>query len=518
MFDLESLKSDALNGGGLIAKMAHALTEAEVGNLEPMAKSGLFNTDLQRAGVSLSKAEGVNYPLQGVPFGSQDLPQGQFAPLVPQSIDNVLTSITYSDKHLKLFKMMPRKSWGSTVYEYAQIVTNGSEGLDGFVGEGSVGGLSEASYRRAVAQIKYLTEYFEVTDVATMITGTLANQNLLSMRTQQATLHLARKIEEQVLWADSSLSPNHWDGILAQVKKEAPANFLNSGGARVDADRLQQLAALIEEGPRWGTPEVCFVTSAHYRTLAQELDLYARAKFNEGTKNFRLGADGIEFVTPFGNVVKLMPLFFLDRGRKTPIPTAVGDGAPPASLALSVSLTPVAGPVAGSGFTAADAGRDYYFAFEIVGDEGTLPTGILPPVTITAAGDAVKFNMNDGALPTSGSGSVRYVRVFAASVPSGAAAPDISRLRPAGSFARNSANAGSTEHNILLDVRPDSAPVIISEWNSSVLQMLELLPMMRRPLPVPRALKQQFALLYFAAPVVMQPNKMIIDMNVESRT
>jgi hypothetical protein len=48
--------------------------------------------------------------------------------------------------------------------------------------------------------------------------------------------------------------------------------------------------------------------------------------------------------------------------------------------------------------------------------------------------------------------------------------------------------------------------------------MLELLPMMRRPLPVPRALKQQFALLYFAAPVVMQPNKMIIDMNVESRT
>ena len=125
MFDLESLKADALNGGGLVAKMAHALTEAEVGNLEPMVKSGLFNTDLQRAGVSLSKAEGVNYPLQGVPFGSQDLPQGQFAPLVPQSIDNVLTSITFSDKHLKLFKMLPRKSWGSTVYEYAQIVTNG---------------------------------------------------------------------------------------------------------------------------------------------------------------------------------------------------------------------------------------------------------------------------------------------------------------------------------------------------------------------------------------------------------
>ena len=515
MFDIESLKADALNGGGLIAKMAEALTEAQVGNLEPMAKSGLFNADLQRAGVSLSKAEGVNYPLQGVPFGSQDLPQGQFAPLVPQSIDNVLTSITYSDKHLKLFKMLPRKSWGSTVYEYAQIVTNGSEGLDGFVGEGSVGGLSEASYRRAVAQIKYLTEYFEVTDVATMITGTLANQNLLSMRTQQATLHLARKIEEQILWADSSLSPNHWDGILTQVKKEAPANFLNSAGARVDADRLQQLATLIEQGPRWGTPEVCFVTAEHYRNLAQELDLYARAKFNEGTKNFRLGADGIEFVTPFGNVVKLMPLFFLDRGRKTPIPTSVGDGAPEA---IVPSLTRVVGPVDGSGFTAADVGRDYFFAFEIVGDEGTLPTGIIGPVHIQAVGDAVRFDMADSAVPKQGSKSIRYVRVFAASVAHDADAPDISRFRPAGSFARNAANSGATRANILLDVRPDSAPIIISEWNSSIVQMLELLPMMRRPLPVPRALKQQFALLYFAAPVVMQPNKMIVDMNVESRT
>lgn len=515
MFDLESLKADALNGGGLVSKMAHALAEAEVGNLEPMVKSGLFNADLQRAGVSLSKAEGVNYPLQGVPFGSQDLPQGQFAPLVPQSIDNVLTSITFSDKHLKLFKMIPRKSWGSTVYEYAQIVTNGSEGLDGFVGEGSVGGLSEASYRRAVAQIKYLTEYFEVTDVATMITGTLANQNLLSMRTQQATLHLARKIEEQVLWADSSLSPNHWDGIISQVKKEAPANFLNSNGARVDADRLQQLAALIEQGPRWGTPEVCFVTSEHYRNLAQELDLYARAKYNEGTKNFRLGADGIEFVTPFGNVVKLMPLFFLDRGRKTPIPTAVGDGAP---ANIVPSLTRVAGPVTGSGFTASDEGRDWYFAFEIVGDEGTLPTGIIGPVTGIEAGDAVRFDMNDSAVPAQGARSIRYVRVFAASVVTGADAPDISRFRPAGSFARNAVNAGDTRANILLDIRPDAAPIIISEWNSSIVQMLELLPMMRRPLPVPRALKQQFALLYFAAPVVMQPNKMIIDMNVESRT
>jgi hypothetical protein len=366
-----------------------------------------------------------------------------------------------------------------------------------------------------VAQIKYLTEYFEVTDVATMITGTLANQNLLSMRTQQATLHLARKIEEQVLWADSSLSPNHWDGIISQVKKEAPANFLNSNGARVDADRLQQLAALIEQGPRWGTPEVCFVTSDHYRNLAQDLDLYARAKYNESTKNFRLGADGIEFVTPFGNVVKLMPLFFLDRGRKTPIPTAVGDGAP---ANIVPSLTRVAGPVTGSGFTASDEGRDWYFAFEIVGDEGTLPTGIIGPVTSIEAGDAVRFDMNDSAVPAQGARSIRYVRVFAASVVAGADAPDISRFRPAGSFARNAANAGNTRANILLDVRPDSAPIIISEWNSSVVQMLELLPMMRRPLPVPRALKQQFALLYFAAPVVMQPNKMIIDMNVESRT
>jgi hypothetical protein len=509
------IQSDVLNGGSYLQKAREALSAAELGDYRPMLKSGLFDSDLTGSVREyMRKAEGVNYPLQGQGFDSGSLPQGQFAPLIPQAIDNVVTSITYRDEHLRLFKMIPKKSWNTTVYEYAQVVENGSEGLDGFVGEGALGGYSEAKYRRAISQVKYLTEKFSVTDVATMVSGTVGNIDLVNQRTTQAATHLMRKIEEMSVWGDSSVNPNQWDGIIAQVRDGAPDNFLNSNGGRVDVDRIQEIVANMEEGPIWSSVNTIFCTSTHYRHLAQDLDLKGYMKYSESNKNFRLGADGIEFVTPFGRTVKITPLHFLDRGRRTPIPRAAGGAGAPAAILPTV--TRVAGPVTGSNVTASDVGRDWYFTFEVYGDEGTFRTAIVGPVTPLAAGDAFQFDAADSAFPREAAGSIRYYRAFAASVASGAAAPTDKDFRPADTFARNAANAGATRVNMLLDVRPYAAPMIYAQWDESVIKMIEFLPMFRRPLPVPNALRQELALLYFATPVVAQPLKMVVDMNVEN--
>lgn len=514
MFSFD-IQSDVKQGGSYLAKAREALKAAELGDYRPMLKSGLFDNELNPAlRDHMQKAEGVNYPLQGQGFDSGSLPQGQFAPLIPQAIDNVVTSITYRDEHLRLFKMIPKKSWSTTVYEYAQVVENGSEGLDGFVGEGALGGYSEAKYRRAISQVKYLTEKFSVTDVATMVSGTVGNIDLVNQRTTQAATHLMRKIEEFTVWGDSKVNPNQWDGILAQVRDNAPDNFVDSNGARVDADRIQEIVARMEEGPIWSDVNTIFCTSTHYRHLAQDLDLRGYMKFSESNKNFRLGADAIEFVTPFGRTIKIMPLHFLDRGRRTPIPRAAGGSGAPAPILPTVTLA--AGPVADSNVKASDVGRDFYFTFEVYGDEGTYRTPVIGPVTPAAAGDAFQFDAADSLVPSEGPNSIRYFRAFVASVASGAAAPTDKDFRPGESFARNAANAGATRANMLLSVRPFAAPMIYAQWDESVIKMIEFLPMFRRPLPVPNALRQELALLYFATPVVAQPLKMFVDMNVEN--
>ena len=77
-----------------------------------------LNNALRANAQSHIRKGGVNYPMQGVGYDSNTLPGGEFAPLVPQSIQGMLDSATFDEEHIVAWKLLSKTPATSPLYEY----------------------------------------------------------------------------------------------------------------------------------------------------------------------------------------------------------------------------------------------------------------------------------------------------------------------------------------------------------------------------------------------------------------
>jgi hypothetical protein len=465
--------------------------------------------------IDIFKAEGVNYPLQGQPFNSQTLPGGQFAPLIPQSIDAQVRSISFTNDHLRLVNMLGRTPCMSTVYEYVMIETYGDFHISSYTAEGRVPSTSKMQSARRVKNIKYMSELFEITAQAEHVGNPLGGP-VLGQRSAAATFMLLAKLEKDTMWASSAVNPLASDGLLASIKADMPGNINNAGGNAPSVDRIHDLIAKITQQPYWGRPNVVFMTPGQWSQIAKDLDLFARAKFNEPTKGFRLGADGVMFVSPDsgGPDVRIERLHFLDRSKTRPALTAGGD-APPAAAPTVVITRQAAQP--GSFVTAADvAGWDYHFITMAKGDLGYTVSAPSAAVNLVAAGDGFRVDVADTGLPVEGSASVKYYQLYAARVPTGAGAPtDRNQYSLVFEFARNVVNAGNTRATYLFEERIGTSPIIVGELTPDTFEYIQFLPFTQRELPSLELTRRALNMAWLS-PVLRMPSRFAVDMAVRS--
>src|SRR5574343_91371 len=109
---------------------------------------------------------GVGYPLQGVPYDSNTMPGAEYAPLVPQSIQPQVDSLTFSAEDLVISRLFATTGVNSTVFEYVQRESYGEEGTEVFVSETTVAPISKSKFTRKTADVKFMMEVREYTDVA----------------------------------------------------------------------------------------------------------------------------------------------------------------------------------------------------------------------------------------------------------------------------------------------------------------------------------------------------------------
>ena len=93
---------------------------------------------------------------------------GSLSPLVPQSLENVLASATYSMQAIQLWRNMPKTQVGQTVHEYNVIKDHGLD-LSPFMSEGNIPAMNRSSYERKFVKIKFMAEMREISDVASTI-------------------------------------------------------------------------------------------------------------------------------------------------------------------------------------------------------------------------------------------------------------------------------------------------------------------------------------------------------------
>lgn len=511
------LRSEMLLNRALAGDM---LESAELRELnEALRMQSMALVDVTKSTATPYAPTLVGSPLQGVSHDSGTPGLGEVSPLVPQSLQTTLDSLTYTVEDLVLWRMISQfgVQAQSTIHEYALRKSHGSESLSPFARENRVGGFSAGEYERRTVRMKFLTEVFEIGEVAQHVPLLSVGKSALDLITEERTISLMKKLEREIIWASSAVDPLAWDGLYHSIETGAPQNVHDADGAIVTPQNLNQILAELRTQPNYAKVNTILCTFEQHTTMANQAIPFGRSDLMRGDiRQFYYQGDDI-YVGTQGQKIKIQPVMFLENDRH-PRQKSEGDGAPaPLTGGQAPVVTLTSGPVTGSKWVAADVGYDYYYIVEAVGDEGTTPSGIVGPFTPAAAGDAAGIEIDDAAIATSGTNSIRFYRLFRAKVVTGADAPtSVFDFWNVGEYARNNAGTGS-DNTKITDLRkflPRAAPMIIGEFSNETMNWVKFIDLTRRGFQIPRVLAQHVVLLLSGALAVKNPKKLALYRNV----
>jgi hypothetical protein len=450
--------------------------------------------DLVALNTALRKAASVGYQT-GATTSAGDT--GTFSPLVPQSIESVLASATYTMKQLSLWKRIPKRDVTQTLHEYSVVKEHGAD-LDPFFAEGSVPATNRSEYERKSVRIKYLAERREVTDVATMVGLIGANRNALAEETERGTIRLLQRTERAIFHGDSDVNPLAFDGIFKQIEDNAPSNVTDLAGSAPTVDLLQEMLGELYGAPNYGDVDAIYVEPRIHSELIRQTVSHGRhdqLSIQDGSK-LTWGAKELCVMSPYGPVPIVSAPFLYN---KWPVPTnlaktaardfGVGDTIP-TTPTLSVAIA--AGAAGASQFNAADAGTYTYF-IEAVGTKGVSAFLTTAGVAVVA-GDQVTFTIAGAPaiLPA-------YYRIFRSAKDGTYATAELMQTVVYG-------GAGGTaivDNNV---DKPGTSKILAIKHDPQIFEWVKLLDYMRRPLAEVETTKP-FMLMLFGAPIVKVPTK-----------
>lgn len=502
------------------AMQGHSLQMSEINDLnQALRSSALSMVNVSQATETPFAPSLIGNPIQGVTHDSNTYGLGELSPLVPQSIQTTLDSLTYSVNDLSIWRMVSQFSVQatSTMHEYMLRKSHGSEGLSPFSRENRVGGFSQAEYERRSVRMKFLTEVFEVGEVAQHVPLLAVGMNAMDLITQERTVSLMKKVEREIVWASSAIDPLAWDGIYHTIKTQQPTHVSDAGGAVVTPQNLNEILAELVAQPNYATPNTILCTYEQHTTMANQAIPFGRSDLMKGdTRQFYYQGDEIFVGTQKGKI-RIQPCMFLENDRH-PRRLPGGDGPPaPLTGALLPTIALNSGPVVGSDWTAADLGFDYYYYVEAVGDEGFSVSPLVGPMALGNARDTLDIEIDDAGVGTSGSNTIRFYRLFRAKVVTGAAAPtDPMLFWNVGEYARNKLGAGG-DNTLIRDKRefiPRAAPMIIGEFSNEVMNFAKFIDFTRRGFQIPRVLAQHMALIFSGAFYIKNAKKLWLYRNV----
>ena len=476
-----------------------------------------LNKALRSAGNSLAKAT-VGTPGDVTGFGGT----GDFAPLIPQSIQSTLDSATYTEKAISFWKMLQKVPVASTLHESVVVSEYGGMALDPFISEGQVGPTSDGTYERKVVNIKFLAEQREISDVATMV-GIVGYNGVsrqgLAQQTIDGTKALMGKLERSLFTADADLNDTHFDGLYKQIGDSSfndggcaitsTNNLTDKRGASVTVQDLVEKMYEVHAAPNFGFVNKILVEPRVYAGLVNLATAFGRFDLPKaGRGELIFGTEGLKIAGPGGLVdIESCPLMLPPMNVPTHSGSIGGTTETPAPDALVGSPgalpvgTIVATPAGGLGWTASEL-EDVDYRVVGVGDTGVTEACATVTVAMSGgtAGQSVQLSINQAGLTNRST----YFRVYRG--------PAGGELKYMWSFPANALGGANVTH-IIDDNRhlPNTAPVYLLQATPDVMYWAQLLDFLRRPLAQVKT-TVPFLLMLFGSLHVKIPTKAwIID-------
>lgn len=431
---------------------------------------------------------------------------GDFAPLVPQSIQNTLDSASFTEKHIVFWNKLSKVPVTSTLHEATVVNDYGSMALDPFIAEGGIGPNSDSTYERKVVEIKYMAEQREISDVATMVSAIgyngMVNRQGLAIQTMDGTRALLGKLERSLFSADSALNSLAFDGLFKQLASpsydisstagnglglfstSATANYTDLAGAAVTVQDLISKLYEAAAAPNFALIDTILVEPRVYSGLVNQATSYGRFDTNSAAGgSLVFGTDGLKIAGPAG-MVDIVSCPLLLEQQAIPTNAAGSTGKPlfaaPANAIAAGKVTQIAIATVGSskGFTATTAGT-YTYKCVAVNSSGYSGVATSAAETVSAG----EVNQIELDMSSTSAAPADYVKVWRKK----STESDYAYLGawPAHTKTGYDATAAAAHTTYIIDDdsrQANVAPVYFLQTTPDVLYWAQLLDFLRRPI------------------------------------
>jgi len=436
---------------------------------------------------SLRKALSVGYsnPVNGTSGGDA---------LRVESLESTLKVVSFGAQHIKLWNDVVKLDAYSTVEEYNRLSSYGSDG-GGFVDGGALPEDEDSTYARATENVKYIGTTRSVQHPATLVRSVPAD--LIAQETQNGVLWMLSKVERGMFYGDSSIVPQEWNGVIAQIT--------NGGGTVIDLRGASLSAADVENGAdvvttNYGVPTKMYANNAVFSTFSKTY--YGQQRWNTpGAPAGKVGTPVNGMSTQAGDVEFSSDVFL----KKGAAPAASASSAKaPSAPTVAVGIPGGANSL----FLAADAGS-YKYQVTAVNQYGeSAPTALSAAAAITP-GLQVALTVTDGGGTYPATGYKFYRTDKAGQIATCAFQKAVPRTSIAGVYQSTTV---FTDDNTYIQ---GTYTGVMLDLSAQALAFKQLSPLIKIPLATIAASIRWMQLLY-GTPIVFAPKKHIIYRNIGS--
>lgn len=340
--------------------------------------------------------------------------------LQPQSLEMTVVSLLFDESYFKVLNRIPKQKEYSTLAEYTQRTSFGRYNRGGFVGQSENPRQADPSFKRRVANIKFLRELWSVSSVLAA-SRTITNAEMEAV--DASTIRLMETAEVAYFEGDSSIVPEEWDGMVAIIKDQGVADqIVDMRGGTFTERILKENCKKIAD--RIGLANDMYVSYGVQNQIDNLLDPTNNRRYqqNEGVLTFDLGyiIPGFRATFAKDGRVSFVPNLFLN-SEEEGVPTveddqgnilegATSDMAPATpSVALDASIGAQTGSKwAASG--AAPSGVAYQIRVAAVNRHGASKASTVVADT-PSAGEGIKITITDNSVANFADGYIIYREV-----------------------------------------------------------------------------------------------------------
>lgn len=339
---------------------------------------------------ALNKALSVGAGSAGVTAGTPVT--GGLGPLMPQSLEGVLTSLTYSNEDFPFWKALPKDPAFNTAEEYNQLVSVG-QGEAGFIAEGDLPEEEDSKYVRQVTLVKFMGTTRRVTHVGSIV-RTRGVDSAIAAETEAGTLWLMRQLEESLFFGNSAVIPVQFDGLEKQIIDNGLVYDLRGGV--LTEEILNGLTEVVRSAPNYGKVDTLYMSTGVKSDFVNKLR--DRLRFEAGSKVVDPGFAINSFTSANGKLDLVDDVFIT--ARQKPYTNGLG-ASTKRPLTPSVGAAGLTSPVDATGlFAAGDAGNYYYKVVAVNRYGRSAP--VTTAVVAVAAGDNITIPIVDNGQGTTG--------------------------------------------------------------------------------------------------------------------